>query len=126
MGNFLSSNNSFSKSEHDNCECDLYDKYGHCCRHSCFGGDRKQTEKALLSALKKYNADYLTSTIISYLPDVYDLVEISRYISTKGYLSYSYEPLKSRGNDGKYLCDTWLLMVIPSYAARQIQVCNTQ
>ena len=109
MRNFLGCNESSKKStKHGNCRCNLYDKYNHCCRRSCFCADREATEQSLSSALQKYKAEYLLSTIMKYLPDVHDLVEISTAISAPHYLSYSYEPLQSLINDTNAPCDRWI------------------
>ena len=121
MGNSLGSKQSSKNStKHGNCQCTLYYKYNHCCSQRCFGAIKKKkntrnkekitrkTEKALLSALRKYKAEYLISTIMEYLVAVYNLVEITSNISAPGYLSYSYEPLKSLINDTNTPCDPWI------------------
>ena len=108
MGNLLSGSKSKKSKVHNNCNCGLYNKHNHCCRQSCFDANRDATERLLKKALKKYNAEYLTSIILIYLPDVYDLVEISTKNATNGYLSYSYEPLQCILANKNPPCKTWI------------------
>ena len=126
MGNFLGSKRSSSKesTRHGNCRCTLYDKHKHCCRQSCFGADREKREKALLSVLAKYKAEYLISTIMEYLQYIYNLVEISTDISAPDYLSYSYEPLKSLIGNTSAPCDAWMKSLKTAPVAA-IKVCKS-
>ena len=89
------------------CDCKLFTEYHHCCKiDQCFGPSHQQTEKALLSALQAYNAYYLLSTIMDYLPYAFST---NKVVSSKYYHSYTYETLGCRIEDIKMPpCQIWM------------------
>ena len=110
--------NKQSKKRHANCSCDLYDQYQHCCKQTCFGADRGETEKALTSALKKYKADYLTSKIMQYLPDTTTIIKMDPTSISKdvSYHSFTYEPINSIVQDSKPPCSIWTKSIRNAYS----------
>eukprot|EP01084_Bolivina_argentea_P063803 116407_1 len=64
----MRSKNANTASTHDSCNCKMYNTCGHCCDKQCLGErylDKKR--KQLSTALKQYNCEYLTNTIMEYL-----------------------------------------------------------
>ena len=93
--------------------CKLFKKYQHCCRFDCFGPAHQQTEDALLSALRIYNADYLLSTIMEYVPDAFSTTKVISI--DDDYYSYTYESLSQNVENIKIPpCNVWLKMKWPS------------
>ena len=83
----------------------------HCCNRDCFGGNREETEKALSSALEKYKAEYLTTTIMQYIPNKYNLIKMKSNTTLSmdaDYESYTYEPLVQILQDKKPPCPIWI------------------
>ena len=110
MGNKGSSK---AKHVHDYCNCDLYNKYNHCCIMECLGTNFKDREDALYSVLTSYNAEYLISKIMEYLPAKYQIqlqsIESSETVEPQQFHCYSYEPLNSDKNImNRKLCNIWL------------------
>ena len=107
MGTILGSDNKSNSKLSEECNCELFKKYQHCCRRDCFGPTAQQVEPALLSALQSQNVEYLLSTIIEYLPDCFSTKRII-LDENEGY-SYTYECLTQNVDKIKIPpCKLWL------------------
>eukprot|EP01084_Bolivina_argentea_P110027 196529_1 len=127
MGNVFGKNKPQSK-----CPCALNTSTQHCCKNQCFNEIKnahkmrdllylrwmitKRHEKVLISSLKKYNCEYISNIIISFLPTY----ENSKLLGIKAlrdeddnetntiYHAYFHANVSSLYNEGKPPCSIWL------------------
>lgn len=105
MGNSCSKKKKSDKDKHRNCNCTLYPKYNHCCKQNCFNADTENAKAVLSSVLRKYHIENVTSIIIDYLPDPYNIIKIKTMTE---YHCYTYQAIHYSMENNKPPCKVWI------------------
>eukprot|EP01083_Nonionella_stella_P051827 137614_1 len=103
MGVCLPNKSNQVRDDHHHCE--IYQKYGHCCKRDCFSIDSVSTRESLVNALKQYNAEYIMDEILQYLPFAFEIVKHND-------TSYLHAPISDMYGRGIPPCSVWLKHII--------------